>query len=101
MSKETMAFGNIEIENRKFHHRKNLILLEYIDINNIMISSMVSSGEKNYKYFTGYTDDAYKINPLRVILPKLSPYIKSYDGETNWMKCFIKNDDLLNTFNDI
>ena len=31
----------------QIHHRKNLILLEDIDIEKIRCSSMVSSGEKN------------------------------------------------------
>ena len=49
MSKEVIAFDNIKIEKRKFRNRKNLILLEDVDIENILISSMVSSGEKHYK----------------------------------------------------
>ena len=46
MGKEIITFGDIEIEKRKFHHRKNLIFLEYVDIDNILISRMVCSGEK-------------------------------------------------------
>ena len=51
MSKEIIGFGNIEIEKYKFPHRKNLILLEEGDIGSTYVSSVVSSGEKNYKYF--------------------------------------------------
>ena len=47
----------------------------------IQASSMVPLGEK-YKYFTSYEDDDYKIKPLHKILPKISAYVKSYDGET-------------------
>ena len=47
MSKEIIAFGYIEIEKRKFH----LILLEEVHIDNIMISNMVSSGEKKLQIF--------------------------------------------------
>ena len=54
MCKEIIAFGNNDIEKRKFHHHKNLILLEGVNIDN-----MVSSGEKYYKYFIGYIDDNY------------------------------------------
>ena len=50
MSKEIIALGNIEIEKRKSHYRKNLILIGDLDIDNIPISSTVSSGEKMYKY---------------------------------------------------
>ena len=48
-------FGNIEIKKRKFHHHKNLTLLEDVDINNIQVCSMmVSADEKTYKYFARY-----------------------------------------------
>ena len=36
MSKIIIAFSNIEIEKRKFHHCKNLILLEGLDIDNVL-----------------------------------------------------------------
>ena len=44
---------------------------------------MVSSGEKNYKYFIGYKDDDYKIEPLCIMLPKMSVNVKIYDGGLN------------------
>ena len=49
-----MAFGKIKIKKGKFHHYKNLILLEDIDISHIEVASTVSSGEKNNKHFNGY-----------------------------------------------
>ena len=67
MSKEIIAFGNIEIEKRKFHHYKNLILLEDVDIDKIQVL-VVFSGEKDYKYFIGYKDDDHKIKPLRIMI---------------------------------
>ena len=41
-------FGDIKIEKRKFHHLKNLILSEDVDIQDIeiQVSSMVSSSKK-------------------------------------------------------
>ena len=62
---------------------------------------MVSSGRKNYKYLIGYKDDDYKIELLRIMLPKASTYVKSYDGETKWINFFIKDDNLLKSYNDI
>ena len=56
MGKE-IIFGNTEIEKRKFHHCKNIILLEDLDIDKIRVSSMASSGEKKNKYFIGYKAD--------------------------------------------
>ena len=47
MVKEIKTFADIEIEKRTFHHRKNLILLKHVDIDNIQVSSMVFPSEKN------------------------------------------------------
>ena len=51
---------------------------------------MISSLEKNYKYFTGYMDDVYKIKPFSVILPKMSGYGKCLD-----MHFLIEDEELL------
>ena len=58
------------IEKRKCHHPKNLSLFEYLDIVNITVSSMVSSGENYYIYFTGYKDNDYEIKILGIMLQK-------------------------------
>ena len=44
MGKVIIAFGNIEVEKRKFH--QNIVLLEEVDAENIQVFSIVSSGEK-------------------------------------------------------
>ena len=48
MSKEMIAFGNINIEKPNFHHCKNLMLLEDVDMDNLLTSLwfVVSSNEK-------------------------------------------------------
>ena len=76
-------------------------MLEYVDIDNILISSMVSSGKKNYKHLIGYKDEDYKITPLLKILPKKIAYIKSNDGDTKWMNFFIQDAELWKKYNDI
>ena len=35
------------------------------------------------------------------MLPKVSAYVKSYDGGTKWMHFLIKYDKLLKRYNDI
>ena len=57
----------------------------FIDIDEIQVSIMVSSGEKNYEYFIGYKDDDHKITPLHIMLVKKIAYVKSSDGENKWM----------------
>ena len=46
MGKEIIMFGDIEIEKRKFYHRKNLILLNDVDIEKMQVSGTAYSGEK-------------------------------------------------------
>ena len=51
MSKEIIIFGNIEIEKPKCYCYKSPIFLEAVDIDNILVSNKISSGEKNYKFW--------------------------------------------------
>ena len=72
MDKEILTFGNIKIEKKNLYHFKSPIFLE-------------DAGEKNLKQFIGYMYDDYKIKPLHITLPKTSAYVKSYDGQTNYI----------------
>ena len=60
-----------------------------MDIENILISNKIFSGDKYYEYFLGYMhndfrymDDDYKFKPFSIILSKMSAYTKIYDSET-------------------
>ena len=70
-------------------------MLDDVDNDNMLISYMVSSGEKSYKELICFKDDDYKIKSLRIMPPKTRNYIKRYDDESKWMSFLIKNDDLL------
>ena len=50
MSKEILQYGGIEIGKSKFHHCKNLILLQGVNITKLHVSSMVSSSKYMYIY---------------------------------------------------
>ena len=47
---------------------KILFFQNYVDINNMQLSSIVSSNEKYYKYFIGYTGDDCRITRLFIML---------------------------------
>ena len=57
--------------------------------------------KKSFKYFIGYLYNDHKVKPLRKMLPKTSAYVKSYDGQTQWMYFLIEVDDLLKKYNSI
>ena len=86
MGKEIVTFGDIEIEKKNYHH-KSLVSLRDIDIEKVLVSNKISFGEKNYKYFFVYLYNDPKVKPLHIMLPKSSPHVKIYDGQTEWMYC--------------
>ena len=64
------------MKKRIFHHLKNLILLEDVDIDYVLTSSMISFGEKSYKYFIDYKDDDFKFKLSHIKLQKTKVYVK-------------------------
>ena len=51
-----IKFDDIEIDIYKFHQYKSPILIDYIDINKIVVSNKISYGKNDFKYFIGYKD---------------------------------------------
>ena len=101
MSKEILTFGDIEIEKNKFYRHKSPIFLQDVDTEKVLISNKISSGEKNYKYFTGCLYNDHKVQPLHIMLPKTNAYVKSCDAQTKWLCFLIENDSLLEKYNTI
>ena len=93
MGKEIIAFSDIEIEKRKFHHLENPILLEDAGIKKYRCLVWCFLA-KNF-FFIGYKDDDFKIKQLHIIFPKISLYGKSYDSETKWMYFSFEDDESL------
>ena len=98
MDEKMFTFGDVEIEKNKFSSYKKSQFSEDTDIDSVLISDKISTGERNYKYFIGYLYNNYKIKPLHKILPIPSAYINNYDEETNWIYFLIKDGDLLNKY---
>ena len=92
MGKEILTFGDIETEKNKFYRHESPIFSEDVAIEKVLVSNKISFGEKNYKYFTGYLYDDYKVKPLYIMFPKTSAYVKSYDEQTGWIYFLIKDD---------
>ena len=101
MGDEILTFGNVEIEKNEFYYYKSPIFLKDVDIEKVLVSKKIPSGEKNYKYFISYLYDDCKVKPLHIMLPKMSAYVKIYDGLTEWMYFSIEYDDLLEKYNTI
>ena len=77
------------------------IFLKDLDVEKVLVSSKISFGKKNYKYFIGYLYNDDKVKPLNIMLPKKGAYVKSYDEQTKWMYFLIEDDALLEKYNTI
>ena len=73
----------------------------YVNIEKVFISNKIYFGVKNFKYFIGYLYNDYKANPLHIMFPKTSGYVKSFGRQAKWMYFLIENDNLLEKYNSI
>ena len=70
---------------------KQAILLNFIDLNKIVVSSKWKLNDTTYKYFCRYLNNDV-VQPLFVILPQMSGYIKYLDDGGKNMS-FVTNDE--------
>ena len=58
MSGKNINFNDKKIKKNIFYKNKAINDIEYIDLNNILVSKKEPYGNKNsFKYFTGYNDN--------------------------------------------
>ena len=82
MSSQKIKFGDKEVDKKEFYSSKQAILLDSIDLSKIVVSNKWKINDTTYKYFCGYLNNDV-IQPLCVILPQMSGYIKYFDGGKN------------------
>ena len=78
MSSQKIKFGDKEIDKNEFYSFKEAILLDSVDLSKIVVSSKWKINDTTYKYFCGYLNNDV-IQPLCIILPQMSGYIKYFD----------------------
>ena len=74
--------------------------LKDVDIQKVLISNKISSGEKK-QYSIGYLYNDNIVKLVHIMLSETSTYVKSYGGQTKWMYFLIENNDLLEKYNSI
>ena len=92
MSSQKIKFGDKEIDKKKkFYSSKEAILLDFVDLSKIVVSSRWKVNDTTYKYFCGYLNNDV-IKPLCVILLQMNGYIKYFDdGGKNML--FVTDDE--------
>ena len=79
MSSQKIKFGDKEVDKKKFYSSKEDIFLDSIDLGKLVVSNKWKINHTIYKYFCGYLNNDV-IQPLCVILPQMSGYIKYFDN---------------------
>ena len=65
-----------------------------------MVSDKFKHSDDGFKYFIGYKEGEI-VKPLCIILPQMSGYIKYFENGVKNMSFMIKNDDVLDKYNEI
>ena len=87
MSGKALKINNIRLNKNEFHKSK-----EPID--------KFKHNNEGFKYFIGYQEGGI-VKPLYIILPQISGYIKYFENGGKNMSFFIKNDEVLDKYNEI
>ena len=81
MSSRKIKFGDKEVDKKEFYLSKQAILLDSIDLSSkIVVSNKCKINDTTYKYSCGYLNNDIT-QPLCVILPQMSGYIKYFDND--------------------
>ena len=91
---KTILFGDAEVNKKDFYDAKTAIPLNLVDIDNIAVSNKVKNNNETSKYFIGYLNDIDEINPLCIILPQMSVYIKYFENGGKNMSFKMEDDEV-------
>ena len=100
MSSQRIKFGDKEIDKKEFYLSKEAISLNSVDLSKIVVSSKWKISDAKYKYFCGYLNNDV-IQPLCVILPQMSGYLKYFDDGGKNMSFFMDDKEVYKKYNEI
>ena len=100
MSEKTLKFDNIRVNKKEFHKSKQPIDLDLVNVDQIVVSDKFRHYNDGFKYFIGYKEGEI-VKPLCIILPQMTGYIKYFENGGKNMSFVIKDDDVLDKYNEI
>ena len=100
MGSEKIKFWDKKIDEKEFYLSKQAILLDSVDLSKIVVSSGCKISDTKYKYFCGYLKNDV-IQPLCVILPPISRYIKYFDDGGKNMSFVTDDKEVYEKYNEI
>ena len=99
MNEKTLKFNNIRLK-KEFHKSKQPIDLSLVTVDQIVVSDKFKHSDEGFKYFIGYQEGEI-VKPLCIILPQMSGYIKHSKNCGKNMSFMIKDDNILDKYNEI
>ena len=96
MSEKTLKFKSIWLDKKELHKSKEPIHLISVILDQIVVSDKFKHNNKGFGYQEGEI-----IKPLCIILPQMSGYIKYFEYGAKNMSFFIKNNEVLDKYNEI
>ena len=100
MSSQKIKFGDKEVNKKEFYSSKQAILLDSIDLSKIVASNKWKINDTIFKYLCGYLNNDV-IQPLCVILPQMSGYIKYFDDGGENMSFVTDDEEVYEKYNEI
>ena len=100
MSSRKIKFGDKEVDKKEFYSSKQAISLDSVDLNKIVVSNKWKINDTTYKYLCGYLNNDI-IQPLCVILPQMSGYIKYFDYGGKNMSFVTDDEKVYKKYNEI
>ena len=79
---------------------KQAILLDSVDLNKIVASNKWKINDTTYKYLCGYLNND-TVQPLCVILPQMSGYLKYFDNGGKDMSFVTDDEEIYEKYNEI
>ena len=100
MSEKTLKFDNIRVNKKEFHKSKQPINLDLVNVDQIVVSDKFKHSDGGFKYFIGYKEGEI-VKLLCIILSQMTGYIKYFENRGKNMSFVIKDDDVLDKYNEI
>ena len=100
MREKRLKFNNIKLNKKEFHKSKEPIDLLSVDIDQIVVSYKFKHNNEGFKHFIGYLENDI-VEPLCIILPQMSGYIKNFENVSKSMSFLIKDDEVWDKYDKI
>ena len=100
MSENAVKIDNIRVNKKQIYKSKQPVVLGLGNVDLIVVSDKFKHSDDGFKYFIGYKEGEI-VKPLCIILPQMTGYIKYFENGGKNMSFVIKDDYVLDKYNEI